>query len=135
MYIFAFTHTYKVKIFTPQSGGELTPYEIRTDREKVYAILTNLVKNAIKYTNRGSIEFGYNVVETQSVASLQFYVKDTGIDSQTEFHFVFRLFVVFNIILQAIGQGSGFYIRIGWDRTCEILTLLRVDTLQQYKYR
>jgi PAS domain S-box-containing protein len=48
---------------------------IKTDREKVYAILTNLVKNAIKYTNEGSIEFGY----TKRDNYLEFYVKDTGI--------------------------------------------------------
>ncbi|MCX6283608.1 MAG: PAS domain S-box protein, partial [Bacteroidetes bacterium] len=32
---------------------------IKTDNEKLYAILTNLVNNAIKYTHSGSIEFGY----------------------------------------------------------------------------
>ena len=32
---------------------------IVTDREKLYSIVTNLVKNAIKYTDKGSIEFGY----------------------------------------------------------------------------
>ena len=32
---------------------------INTDREKIYAILTNLVKNAIKYSDKGTIEFGY----------------------------------------------------------------------------
>ena len=32
---------------------------IRTDNEKVYSILTNLVKNAIKYSKEGAIEFGY----------------------------------------------------------------------------
>jgi len=32
---------------------------IETDREKVFAILTNLVKNAIKYSEKGSIEIGY----------------------------------------------------------------------------
>ncbi len=58
---------------------------IETDREKIYAILTNLVKNAIKYSNEGSIEFGYTLVETQYAASpphtvaLKFFVKDTGI--------------------------------------------------------
>ncbi len=52
---------------------------ITTDREKVYAILTNLVKNAIKYSDTGSIEFGYDLVVTPCMASLQFYVKDTGI--------------------------------------------------------
>jgi PAS domain S-box-containing protein len=47
---------------------------IITDREKIYAILTNLVKNAIKYTDGGSIDFGYDVVKTQHATSLQFFV-------------------------------------------------------------
>jgi signal transduction histidine kinase len=34
---------------------------INTDPEKLYAILTNLVNNAIKFTHEGSIEFGYNL--------------------------------------------------------------------------
>ncbi|GAO28461.1 PAS [Geofilum rubicundum JCM 15548] len=50
---------------------------IKTDGEKVYAILTNLVKNAIKYTADGSIELGYKFVEKDK--SLQFHIKDTGI--------------------------------------------------------
>ena len=47
-----------MKIFfkTPLPAKEAV---IKTDREKLYAILTNLVKNAIKYTNEGSIEFGW----------------------------------------------------------------------------
>ena len=55
---------------------------IRTDREKLYAILTNLVKNAIKYTRKGSIEFGYNLKQAKLVGEpgeLEFYVKDTGL--------------------------------------------------------
>ncbi|MFZ4548795.1 MAG: PAS domain S-box protein, partial [Bacteroidales bacterium] len=47
---------------------------IKTDREKVYAILTNLVKNAIKYTQTGIIVFGYGLEHKQGIASLQFYV-------------------------------------------------------------
>jgi len=48
---------------------------LKTDREKVYAVLTNLVKNAIKYTNEGSIEFGYTIKSD----CMEFFVKDTGI--------------------------------------------------------
>jgi PAS domain S-box-containing protein len=48
---------------------------IKTDNEKVYGILTNLVRNAIKFTYDGSIEFGYK----KKGEYLEFYVKDTGI--------------------------------------------------------
>ncbi|WP_395051639.1 sensor histidine kinase [Flavobacterium sp.] len=48
---------------------------INTDREKIYAILINLVKNAIKYSNKGSIEFRY----TKKGEYLKFFAKDMGI--------------------------------------------------------
>ncbi len=48
---------------------------VNTDREKIYAVLTNLVKNAIKYTIEGSIDIGYEKKET----NLEFFVRDTGI--------------------------------------------------------
>jgi len=56
---------------TPLAAKEVT---IKTDPEKVYAILTNLVKNAIKFTTQGSIEIGYEKRDRY----LEFYVKDTG---------------------------------------------------------
>jgi len=55
---------------------------IFTDREKVFAILTNLVKNAIKYSNEGEIEFG-NIKRGNY---LEFYVRDTGIGIPKEKH-------------------------------------------------
>jgi hypothetical protein len=56
---------------------------VKTDNEKVYGILTNLIKNAIKFTQNGSIEFGY----VKKGEYLEFYVKDTGVgipDNQKE---------------------------------------------------
>ena len=47
---------------------------IKTDAEKLYAILTNLIKNAIKFTEKGTIRFGYLLKKDM----LEFYVKDTG---------------------------------------------------------
>jgi len=92
---------------------------IKTDREKLYAILTNLIKNAIKYTNKGSIEFGYDVVEThgraslQCTAFLQFYVKDTGIgipkDRQEA---VFERFIQADISDKHAYQGAGLGLSI-----------------------
>jgi PAS domain S-box-containing protein len=48
---------------------------IKTDNEKVYGILINLIKNAIKFTNAGSIEFGYE----KKGEYLEFFIKDSGI--------------------------------------------------------
>lgn len=47
---------------------------VTTDREKLFAILTNLVKNAIKCTKKGIIEFGY----LKKDKDLEFFVRDTG---------------------------------------------------------
>jgi len=62
---------------------------IKEDSEKVYAILTNLVKNAIKFTNKGYIEIGYE----KKGKYLEFYVKDTGTGIRPEQkEFIFERF-------------------------------------------
>ena len=48
---------------------------IITDDNKLQGILTNLIKNALKYTENGSVKFGYELKEN----FLEFFVKDTGI--------------------------------------------------------
>jgi CheY-like chemotaxis protein len=49
--------------------------DILSDSNKVRQILTNLVSNAIKYTNQGTIEIGFDLCNEH----VEFYVKDTGI--------------------------------------------------------
>ncbi len=82
---------------------------IYTDKEKVFSILTNLVKNAIKYTSTGGIEFGY----TLKGDFLEFYVKDTGIgippDRQEA---IFERFVQADIEDKMARQGAGLGLSI-----------------------
>ncbi len=52
---------------------------IHSDGEKIYAILTNLVKNALKFTKSGFIEFGYDLVQKKDAAELKFFIKDSGV--------------------------------------------------------
>jgi PAS domain S-box-containing protein len=87
---------------------------IRTDREKLYAILTNLVKNAIKYTREGSIDFGCTLIKTPGNASLlEFYVKDTGIgipkDRQEA---IFERFIQADVSDKMALQGAGLGLAI-----------------------
>jgi PAS domain S-box-containing protein len=48
---------------------------IKTDSIKLNQILTNLIKNALKFTHKGGIDFGY----TKGHGKLEFYVIDSGI--------------------------------------------------------
>ncbi len=51
---------------------------IITDSDKVFAVLINLVKNAIKFTDSGSVEFGYEIQESSDTNAIKYFVKDTG---------------------------------------------------------
>ena len=89
---------------------------IRTDREKLYAILTNLVKNAIKFTTSGTIEFGYKYLELNSLTSsseLVFFVKDTGAGISTELkEVIFERFRQGNESLNKKYEGAGLGLAI-----------------------
>jgi PAS domain S-box-containing protein len=82
---------------------------VETDREKLYAILSNLVKNAIKYTQKGTIEFGFSTREGELV----FFVKDTGIgipkDRQEA---IFERFIQVDITSKRISDGAGLGLSI-----------------------
>jgi PAS domain S-box-containing protein len=71
---------------------------IKTDKEKVSVILTNLIKNAIKFTSAGSIEVGYD----RKGSFLEFFVKDSGIGVPSEQQ---------EIIFERFRQGSESLIR------------------------
>ena len=82
---------------------------IRTDQEKIYAILTNLVKNAIKYTNEGTIVFGYK----KKNGILEFFVKDTGIGIQSHRHeAIFERFIQADISNKQAIDGAGLGLSI-----------------------
>ena len=48
---------------------------LHTDRHKLMLILKKLLSNALRYTEKGEIHFGYQSLYPVSV---QFYVSDTG---------------------------------------------------------
>ncbi|MFA5973697.1 MAG: PAS domain S-box protein [Lentimicrobiaceae bacterium] len=89
---------------------------ITTDKEKVYAILTNLVKNAIKFTDNGTIEFGYTLKQaslTTGQEELEFFVKDTGIGIPKDRQLaIFDRFVQADIADTKAYQGAGLGLSI-----------------------
>lgn len=85
-----------------------------TDCEKIYTVLIHLVKNAIKYTDKGSIEFGYSGIKSAtSLTQLLFFVKDTGIGVPKNRHeAIFENFVQADIQDKMAYQGNGLGLSI-----------------------
>ena len=66
------------------------PMIASADKEKIQAILTNLVKNAIKFTPSGFISIGYKLMQ----GHIEFFVKDTGLGiSEEKIGLIFERFV------------------------------------------
>lgn len=85
---------------------------INCDSEKLYAIIINLVKNAIKYTHEGSIEFGY-ILSAEQPDMLEFYVKDTGIGiAKDRQEAIFERFIQADINDRQAYQGAGLGLSI-----------------------
>jgi PAS domain S-box-containing protein len=100
---------------------------IQTDHEKLYAILINLVKNAIKYSEKGFIEIGCNLKTNETISEqcpgslnersrsnmLEFYVKDTGIGIPKNRHqAIFERFIQADISDKRAYQGAGLGLAI-----------------------
>lgn len=82
---------------------------IKSDNDKLYAVLTNLVKNAIKYTQSGTIIFGAKINDS----SIEFSVSDTGIGIPSDkILSVFDRFVQAEIEDKMARQGAGLGLAI-----------------------
>jgi PAS domain S-box-containing protein len=56
-------------------------FSFLSDNQRLRQILTNLIGNALKFTDKGSVTFGYEVNDNEK---LLFYVKDTGLGINPE---------------------------------------------------
>jgi CheY-like chemotaxis protein/anti-sigma regulatory factor (Ser/Thr protein kinase) len=86
---------------------------IKSDSEKIYSILTNLVKNAIKFTEQGTIELGYTLKTENELTELEFYVKDMGIGIRKDLQkAVFERFIQAHVSNKVTSQGTGLGLSI-----------------------
>jgi CheY-like chemotaxis protein/two-component sensor histidine kinase len=83
--------------------------KIKSDQEKITAIFTNLIKNALKFCDKGKIEFGCN----RTGNFLEFYVKDTGKGIPPDRkEAIFERFIQADIEDKAANEGSGLGLTI-----------------------
>ena len=85
------------------------PDTITTDREKLNSILSNLLKNALKFTNEGTVEFGCLIRGD----FIEFYVQDTGIGvPENRRQAIFERFVQADISHSRPYEGAGLGLSI-----------------------
>lgn len=66
---------------------------LNTDPSKLKQILINLTKNAIKFTEKGTVNYGYTIIKSKGKPLLRFYVEDTGIGiSEENLTMIFDMF-------------------------------------------
>jgi len=82
---------------------------IYSDESKLYQILTNLINNALKFSESGNIDFGYEIIEN----TIRFYVKDTGIGIRSDLYdSIFDRFIQVEQSLSRGYEGSGLGLAI-----------------------
>ncbi|UMB54722.1 ATP-binding protein [Lutibacter sp. A64] len=97
-----------INLFFNQKNSTITT-PFFTDEYKLNSILTNLIKNALKFTHKGSIEVTYKLSNTTA----EFWIKDTGIGIPLEKqHFIFNEFVQADYSHSSGYEGSGLGLSI-----------------------
>ncbi|NJO69135.1 MAG: PAS domain-containing protein [Bacteroidetes bacterium] len=98
----------ELRLVMPENQSSLCTV---TDPFRFKQVISNLIGNALKFTENGFIEFGYKVQET----NILFYVKDTGVGiPRDKFRLIFDRFgqVLENDRLNRKGTGLGLAISV-----------------------
>lgn len=89
---------------------------IYTDETRLKQILSNLINNAVKFTETGSVEFGYTIENS----FLKFFVKDTGIGIPKEkLSDIFERFNQASVNTEKLYGGTGLGLSI--SKSCSDL--------------
>lgn len=106
------------------------------DEIKLYKILSNLLENALKFTDKGSVEFGYSVIlddesNDNPDNKIRFFIKDTGIGVDPE-----KQETIFNKFSQAEPElsrqygGLGLGLSIAKQNTELLNGEIKLDSIQ-----
>jgi PAS domain S-box-containing protein len=98
---------------------------VNSDPEIFQKIISHLLNNAIKFTERGTIHIGYNILKGE----MEFFVKDTGIGIGKEsVEHIFKRFIKEDRGPAKLTEGSGLGLSIAQGMSDVIGGKIRVDS-------
>ncbi len=96
----------KMQLEIPPESDTVSLY---SDQELLRKIISHLLDNAVKFTSKGGVGFGYRIL----AGTLEFYVKDTGIGINKESgSLIFETFVQEELTTSRAYEGSGLGLSI-----------------------
>jgi CheY-like chemotaxis protein len=100
-------------------------YFINSDPEICQKIISHFLDNAVKFTEKGSIHFGFNRTDEQ----IEFFVKDTGIGINLDsFNIIFDRFVKESQGSFKVTEGSGLGLSIAMGMSDAIGGKIRLES-------
>lgn len=98
----------KIKLQTEVSPDD-DKATVITDETKLKQVMTNLIGNALKFTEKGYVKFGY----TQKEDTIRFFVEDSGIGIHAKYHkLIFERFRQADISPERKYGGTGLGLSI-----------------------
>lgn len=96
----------RLKLDIPVKQDELV---IETDKSRLNQVLINLIGNALKFTTKGYVRFGYRKKENE----LEFFVEDTGMGiPEDKTDKIFQRFMQIEGPKSAVSEGTGLGLAI-----------------------
>lgn len=97
----------------PVQGNDHPKFSIFCDGHKIKDIMESLIDNALKFTDEGEIEFGYQLIGSTEI---EFFVRDTGIGiPEEEREKIFDRFYQIDLRMKRIYGGSGIGLSLAND--------------------
>ncbi|MGM0549674.1 MAG: ATP-binding protein [Bacteroidota bacterium] len=100
----------ELRLHTPSNAKF---YALYTDKSRLRQVLSNLLDNALKFTNKGFIELGFQLLSHGGRKMMRLYVKDTGSGiAQEDQQAVFQRFYKLDEVSKAALRGTGLGLAI-----------------------
>lgn len=96
---------------------EVKDIKIESDQHRIEQVISNLLDNAIKFTDKGQVDFGFKI----NGKEIEFFVEDTGIGiSHDKLSYIFNRFTKIENDSKKVFRGTG----IGLSLSKKIVELL-----------
>jgi len=107
------TVAYKDVDLEVHTDARLSNYQVMGDPYRVKQVYSNLIDNAVKFTDAGTVEFGYDLTREHERTWVRCYVSDTGIGiSKKQQGLIFQRFTKVEYHREKLYRGAGLGLTI-----------------------